>query len=293
MGKSISSIDKGEINMRGKTIRQFLMDGVAEGRWVCELSNWTGKAYKIPRTYVNACRDRDDLNNTGVYFWFGNNDNTDSKQVYIGEAENIINRIKQHVAEKDFWTECIVFISKDNNLNKAHIKYLENHLYLLAQNSKRYEILNLNIPSESSISEMDQAEMDEFIDNMRLILSVLGHKVLEPSVEKIQGRNESVFLLQDRSGIIASGKPTSDGFAVLEGSTIARSVASSLSQSILNKRQQLIDKSIVDQNFTFTQDWSFSSASLAAAIVVGYSINGRVAWKNKKGVSLKEIETKA
>lgn len=224
---------------------------------------------------------------------FGNDDNTDSKQIYIGEAENIINRIKQHVAEKDFWTECIVFISKDNNLNKAHIKYLENHLYLLAQNSKRYEILNLNIPSESSISEMDQAEMDEFIDNMRLILSVLGHKVLEPSVERIQGRNEPVFLLQDRSGTIASGKPTSDGFAVLKGSTIARSVASSLSQSILNKRQQLIDKSIVDQNFTFTQDWSFSSASLAAAIVVGYSINGRIAWKNKKGVSLKEIETRA
>lgn len=287
-----STDDKGEIIMRGKTIRQFLMDGVAEGRWVCELSNWTGKAYKVPRTYVNACRDREDLGNTGVYFLFGNDDNTDNKQVYIGEAENIINRIKQHVAEKDFWTECVVFISKDNNLNKAHIKYLENHLFLLAQNNKRYEILNLNIPPESSISEMDQAEMDEFIDNMRLILSVLGHKVLEPTVGSIQGRSEPVFFLQDRSGIIASGKPTSDGFAVLKGSTIAHSVASSLSQSMLNKRQQLIDKSIVDQNFTFTQDWSFSSASLAAAIVMGYSINGRTAWKNKKGISLKETEIK-
>jgi hypothetical protein len=278
--------------MRGKTIRQFLIDGVAEGRWVSELSNWTGKAYKIPRTYVNACGDREDLSNTGVYFLFGNDDNTDSKQVYIGEAENIINRIKQHVAEKDFWTECVVFISKDNNLNKAHIKYLENHLYLLAKKSKRYEILNLNVPSESSISEMDQAEMEEFIDNMRLILSVLGHKVLEPSVGTSQWKSELVFLLQDRSGIKAFGKPTSDGFAVLKGSTIAQSVASSLSQSILNKRQQLLDKSIVDQNFTFTQDWSFSSSSLAAAIVVGYSINGRIAWKSKKGISLKETETK-
>ena len=97
--------------MRGKTIRQFLIDGQADGRWVSELSNWTGKAYKIPRTYINQCTDRDDLSNTGVYFLFGRNDETDEEQVYIGEAENIFNRLKQHLSEKDFWTECIVFIS--------------------------------------------------------------------------------------------------------------------------------------------------------------------------------------
>lgn len=100
--------------MRGKTIRQFLIDGQADGRWASELSNWTGKAYKIPRTYINQCTDRDDLSNTGVYFLFGRNDETDEEQVYIGEAENIFNRLKQHLSEKDFWTECIVFISKDN-----------------------------------------------------------------------------------------------------------------------------------------------------------------------------------
>ena len=76
--------------MRGKTIRQFLIDGKADGRWATELSNWTGKAYKIPRTYVNQCTDRDDLSNTGVYFLFGHNDETDEKQVYIGEAVRII-----------------------------------------------------------------------------------------------------------------------------------------------------------------------------------------------------------
>lgn len=96
--------------MRGKTIRQFLIDGQADGRWATELSNWTGKAYKIPRTYVNQCTDRDDLGNTGVYFLFGRNDETDEEQVYIGETENIFIRLKQHLSEKDFWTECIVFI---------------------------------------------------------------------------------------------------------------------------------------------------------------------------------------
>lgn len=276
--------------MRGKTIRQFLIDGQADGRWASELSNWTGKAYKIPRTHINQCTDRDDLSNTGVYFLFGRNDETDDEQVYIGEAENIFNRLKQHLSEKDFWTECIVFISKDNNLNKAHIKYLENHLYILAKESKRYEILNSNVPTEASISEMDRAEMEEFIDNMRLILGVLGHKILEPSIKKKNDEKEILYILQDRSGIKASGKPISEGFAVLKGSKVANNVATSLSKSVISKRQLLFDKGIVDENFTFTQDWAFTSPSLAAAIVVGYSINGRNAWKNKKGVSLKEIE---
>lgn len=276
--------------MRGKTIRQFLIDGQANGRWITELSNWTGKAYKIPRTYVNQCRDRDDLNNTGVYFLFGRDDETDAEQVYIGEAENIFSRLKQHISEKDFWTECIVFISKDNNLNKAHIKYLEHHLYIMAKESKIYELINNIVPTESSISEMDRAEMDEFIDNMCLILGVLGHKMLEPSVSNGKDRKNSLFTLQDRSGVKATGRPISEGFAVLKGSKIAAEVASSLSKSVVDKRQSLIDKGVVDENFTFTEDWSFSSPSLAAAIIVGYSINGRLAWKDKRGMALKDVE---
>lgn len=271
--------------MRGKVIRQFLIDGQADGRWMSELSNWTGKAYKIPRTYINQCVDRNDLNNTGIYFLFGRNDETDAEQVYIGEAENILNRLKQHLSEKDFWTECVVFISKDNNLNKAHVKYLENHLFILAKKSKRYEIVNSNVPTKSSISEMDCAEMDEFIDNMRLLLSVLGHKFLEPSLIEKNDDNGAVLILQN-----AKGQLVSEGFAVLKGSKIAKDVQTSLSKATVNKRQLLLDRGIIDENFIFTQDWTFTSPSLAAAIVVGYSINGRTAWKNKKGVLLKDME---
>lgn len=276
--------------MRRKVIRQFLIDGQADGRWVAELSNWTGKAYKIPRTYVNQCTDRDDLSNTGVYFLFGRNYETDEEQVYIGEAENIYNRLKQHLSEKDFWTESIVFISKDNNLNKAHIKYLENHLYNLAKDSKRYEVINNYVPTEASISEMDRAEMDEFMDNMCLILGVLGHKILEPSVKGISDEKEIFYILRESLGVSASGKQSSEGFVVLKGSKIADNVLSSLREAQVNERRRLFDKGIIDENFTFTQDWEFTSPSLAGAIVVGYSINGRKEWKNKEGISLKEIE---
>ena len=262
---------------------------MADGRWVSELSNWTGKAYKIPRTYVSLCEDREDLNHTGVYFLFGVDDDTEEQQVYIGEAENILTRMRQHVAGKDFWQECVAFISKDNNLNKAHIKYLENHLYLLARESKRYELLNAVAPTAASISEMDQAEMDEFIDNMRLILSVLGHKVLEPTTGHSREKGQ-LFFLKARSGAMAAGKPSSEGFSVMKDSVIAKNTAVSIPRAAMKKRRQLMDKGVIDPEFRFTQDWPFSSPSLAAAVVAGYSVNGQTAWKNKDGVSLKNTE---
>lgn len=147
----------------GKTIKIFLIDCDPNGRMSCELSNWTGKAYKIPRIKVKSCTDRDDLNSTGVYLLFGKDD--DGKNlVYIGEAETILKRLNQHLNQKDFWNETVVFISKDENLNKAHIKYLENRLYDIAKNANRYRVENYNTPTLSSISEPDQAEMEEFLE---------------------------------------------------------------------------------------------------------------------------------
>jgi len=105
----------------GKTIKIFLIDGDPNGRMTCELSNWTGKAYKIPRIKIKDCSDREDLKNTGIYLLFGR-DNENNDQVYIGEAESVLKRLNQHLTQKDFWYEAIVFINKDENLNKAHIK---------------------------------------------------------------------------------------------------------------------------------------------------------------------------
>jgi len=85
-------------------------------------------------------------------------------QVYIGEAESILKRLNQQLISKDFWNEAIVFISKDENLNKAHIKYLENRLHDIAKSTSRYKIDNSLIPTQSSISESDRAELEEFID---------------------------------------------------------------------------------------------------------------------------------
>lgn len=62
---------------------------------------------------------------------------------YIGEAEVIRDRLKQHKA-KDFWNAVVIFVSKDENLTKAHIRYLESRLLLEAKKVGRYRLENAN-----------------------------------------------------------------------------------------------------------------------------------------------------
>lgn len=274
----------------GKSIRLFLIEGIADGRWMCELSNWTGKAYKIPRNCVKESSDREELKNTGIYFLFGKSDETDTYRVYIGEAENIYERLLTHLKEKDFWHECVVFISKDNNLNKAHVKYLENRMYTIAKEAGRYQLENSNIPTQSSLSEADRAEMEEFINNAKLLLSAVGHKVLEATAISSKTNNDLEIFVFEGKDYKATGTTTADGFVVFKNSILSKKANSSLTKSLLDKRNKLISENIIDSAFTFTKDYIFSSPSTAASIISGNSTNGKTAWRNSQGMTLKDYE---
>ena len=274
----------------GKTIKIFLIDGDPNGRMSCELSNWTGKAYKIPRIKIKDCSDRSDLNTTGVYLLFGKNEEGNDL-VYIGEAENVLVRLNQHLSSKDFWKETIVFISKDENLNKAHIKYLENRLHDLGTKTNRYVIENGCIPTLSSISESDRAEMEEFIENIKLMVNTLGHKVFEDKRELSTSRKDKELLyIKSSRGCDAIAEQTSEGFLVLQGSKIADSVTPSISKSIKDVRLDLINKNII-VDYEFKEDYIFSSPSYAATIVMGRSANGLTEWKTIDGRILKSLES--
>lgn len=274
----------------GKSIRLFLIEGIADGRWMCELSNWTGKAYKIPRNCVKESSDREELKNTGIYFLFGKSDETDTYRVYIGETENIYERLLTHLKEKDFWHECVVFISKDNNLNKAHVKYLENRMYTIAKEAGRYQLENSNIPTQSSLSEADRAEMEEFINNAKLLLSAVGHKVLEATAIPSKTNNDPEIFVFEGKDYKATGTTTADGFVVFKNSILSKKANSSLTKSLLDKRNKLISENIIDSAFTFTKDYIFSSPSTAASIISGNSTNGKTAWRNSQGMTLKDYE---
>ena len=272
----------------GKTISLFLIEGDPNKRWVCELSNWNGKAYKLPRIEVKNCFDRSDLSACGVYFLFGKRDTDGKGMAYIGEAENVFERLKQHDSPngKDFWNECVVFISKDNRLNKAHIKYLEHRCYLLAKQADRYILENTNEPADASLTEPEQAEMEEFLYNIRLIINALGHKILESVVDNRQenelGITAQYRYIQAARGAEATGIQTSEGFVVLKGSKIASSETNSCPKQIISLRNQLKIDGIIDCNWTFTEDKVFSSLSTAAGVVMGRSANGLTEWRTKE-----------
>jgi hypothetical protein len=278
----------------GKTIKIFLIDGDPNGRMSCELSNWSGKAYKIPRIKVKDCSDREDLTtSTGVYLLFGKDD--DGKdQVYIGEAETILKRLNQQLTSKDFWNETIVFISKDDNLNKAHVKYLENRLHEIAKSANRYKVDNSIVPTQSSISESDRAEMEEFIEYIKLLVNTLGHKVFEEKREFKPKQKQATFFIKAARGADGQGEPTSDGFVVFKGSKAASTIVNSMTSNFITYRQKLIDEGVlVDKGdfFEFTDDYIFSSPSTAAVMVMGRNANGLTEWKSKDGKTLKDFET--
>lgn len=279
----------------GKTIELFLVNGTADSLIIAELSNWNGKAIKIPRIEVSSCY-RDDITQAGVYFLFCKEDDG-SDSVYIGEAENIKERLVQHLrdyqSEKEtyYWSTAVVFIGRD--LNKALIRYLENRFVEIARASKRYLVLTKNTYRNTVMKESQVAVMEEFVDNVKILINALGYKVLEPFAQ-MDASTTSVDdeLLYITSGSVnATGKVTAEGFVVFAGATVNEKMAlKSLSPGMLKQRQKLFDSSKV-KNLITTEDILFSSSSAAADFILGYSVSGPRTWKTKDGKSLKEIES--
>lgn len=287
---------------RGKSLKIFLMDGVPSGRWMCELSNWTGKAYKIPRTHYKQCLTRSELRTPSIYFLFGHDAGSGNPVVYIGETEDAIKRLGEHIqdAKKDYWTEAIVFINKDDHLNKAHIKYLESRFYEISNEVDRYIVMNSQPPKRSNISEAEEAEMEEFIENSRVIVSALGHKVFE-MLSPLKKENLEVnkcdedikyLYINSKNGVSAKGFQNSDGFVVCKDSIIRESISEkSIGKNIIKLRQQYkADGTIL--NNVFTKDVLFTSSSAGSDFILGNSTSGPLTWKNSDGITLKELNEK-
>lgn len=273
--------------MYQKTIKLFLEDGDPNERITCELSNWDGIAYKIPKTMLKASKNLEYIKNTGIYLLFGEKE--ELPYVYVGEGENLYNRLVQHLNDdKDFWNECVIFTRKDNSLNKAHVKHIENKLYLESKKSARYEVENGTTPTESTLSKFEVAEMKEIIDNIKMLTNALGYKVfICERAKKIENKNILFFKTKNFE---AKGVIKNEGFMVLKGSKVSKAVsAKSLGKGYRALRERLEKEKIIDENYEFTTDYLFTSPSAASDVVSGYSTSGPIVWKNKEGKMLKEL----
>ena len=290
--------EKRDTMARGKNIQLYLMDGDVNGRIKCTLANWTGLAFKIPRTDLDLCKDRPELKQTGVYLLFGKDEN-DKSVIYIGQAgvrkngEGILNRLVEHNRnpKKDYWTEAIALTTSNDSLGPTEISYLEHQFYQLAVKAKRYDVKNDNDPTPGNISEEKESELDEFIEYAKVIVGTLGHKVFVPLLaDNNDGENttsESIILYCTRNGINSIGVRTSDGFVVKKGSIISQKITKSCPDYVLKKRTQ--HKNIIDANNMLTEDILFNTPSGASSFACGASTNGNIEWKTSEGITLKSL----
>lgn len=280
--------------MPSATIKIFLTHGDPKRLRTAELSNWTGKAVAGPRSEFDSVLARDESQNSGIYFLTGIDPETGKSAVYIGEAESIRDRVKGHF-DKDFWNHIVFFTSKDENLTKAHIRYLEGRLIEQAKQAGRAQVKNSQ-GSGSRLPESDREDMEIFLEKIHQLLPVLGVEVLVPTTIKAAGATELESLSCEIKGLKATGHLTPNGIVVLAGSQAVLNERPSSQKYpwALNMRQKLKDDgalTVKTNHLMFVQDVEFSSPSAAAAVIHGGHANGLIAWKNKDGKTLKELES--
>jgi hypothetical protein len=164
----------------GRTIRIYLQDGTMSGIRHAEIVNWTGQGISVPRTHVKALAHWSEATRPGIYFLLGINKASHHPAVYIGEGENVFDRLSSHLLGRDFWNEAVFFSNKDENLTKAHVKYLESRLVRMAKAAARYSVENLNDPPATGLPRGDRDSMEEFIGYLTVIVATFGHHFLEP-----------------------------------------------------------------------------------------------------------------
>jgi hypothetical protein len=282
--------------MVSATIKLFLPRGDAKSLRTAEISNWTGKAVAAPRTELDELLARDELEKAGVYILIGSDPLTNAPRAYIGEAEIIRDRLKQHKT-KEFWVSAIIFVSKDENLTKAHVRYLESRLLAEAAEVNRFT-LEQNQSAGSRLPESDREDMEVFLGRIRQLLPVLGSDILAPVAQPTATPQPGGVLFCRIKGAEARGQRTANGFVVYRDSSAVleqRPSAESYPYVVSQRNQLIADGSLIEKGklLVFTRDTEFSSPSAAAAVVHGGSANGLIAWKTQDGKSLKQLDEQA
>lgn len=276
----------------GKTLKLFLIDGEVGGRVKGSLANWTGVAYKIPRIDVDKCKDIPMLNQSGVYFLFGR-DEEDNDLVYIGQAgsrkngQGLLLRVQEPHSTIDDWSEVIMFTTSNNTFGPTEISYLENKFCNLAIKSGRYIVQNSNDPNLGNVTEETEAELEEFIDYARIVMGSLGHKVFEADA-KVDAKDNQPMMYLEYKKLKATGKRVKDGFVVFKGSRISDTLTTACPGSVKKARKKYAK--LIGDDFVLKGNVRLSSPSLAAGFVGGASLSGNVLWKDKNGISLKDVE---
>ena len=285
---------------KGRTLKVFLVDGTPTGLLTAEIMNWTGHVITGPRSRLTELIQRPEAQRTAVYFLVGPDQGIGVRtQVYIGETDDAARRLAQHnkpedKGGKDFWERVCVVTSKDANLTKGHIKYLESRLISLVKQAGRSDLLNGTDPEYRGLPEADRSDMEFFLELIHTLLPVLGFDFLRlrPKVVEASAVERGLAAFPAASptfigdvkkyGITAKGQEIDGEFVVFKGST-TRLTWEGVEVSYTKVFNDLVKRGVLRPTADgrlneFTEDYAFSSPSAAAAVVAGRPANGRSHW---------------
>jgi len=278
--------------MRGKTIQIFLTDGSPRGIKVADITSITELATFIPRNKINEATIRPEVSNPGIYFLFGEGEDTAKPKVYIGQSRNCIDRIKSHDQKKDFWNYVVIVTSKTKNFTTTHVEYLEGLAILKAIEANRYKIENGTNPKKIQVPESLEADLLDNFDTIKILLSTLGFPLFD-NIRKTTIEKDILVCRGKEAN--AEGEYLDDGFVVFKGSIANKELAPACNSTIRNLRDKLISSKILVERgnvFIFQEDYLFKSPSSAATQVLARHANGWNEWKDITGKTLDEIVRK-
>ena len=271
----------------GKTVTTYLIDGDPKGTQYSFISNKICQMFVIPRSNLAYLNEQEKLHKPAFYILIGEDEAT-KPQAYIGETENFKERVKAHDSKKAFWQKALIFVSKDADMTKVDVQYLEHKAIAEAKKANTFILSdNKQIPKAPNLPEHQQDSMDEFFEDVKFLASFIGCNVFEIS----QPKAEHLFYTKGR-GCNAKGFYSSDGFTVLKGSVISQTMVPSFNWK--EKREKMIKDYTVNENgvLVLTSDKTFSSPSTAADFCIGSSNNGWLVWKDKDGNTLDSVYRK-
>lgn len=282
--------ETGQSSSVGRSVRLFLADGGPHGLIVAEIGNWTGKVVAGPRSRIAELLRRPEASRTGIYVQIGQDPDRPGELLgYIGEADDVAARMRHHLRSdsKDFFDRVAFVVGSDDALTKAHARYLESRLIRMTKTAGSVNLINDTAPDFNRLPEADRADMETFIEQLRIVLPLIGFDLFRPrhpvvSSPIVSGAGDAPVFAFSTSGASARARETADGFVVLAGSTARAETSATFQAGYKTLRDHLVaDGSLVvsGEEMTFASDVIFASPSAAAAIVAGRSASGPIEWK--------------
>ncbi|TWT62856.1 GIY-YIG nuclease family protein [Rubinisphaera italica] len=279
-----------DFQQRPYSIRIFVPDGDPDGLRMVEKSNWTGIGVVFKRTGYKQVVGRPEFDRTGIYVLVGFSEDSALPTINIGEGDSVKERLNKHYSNKDFWEWCVFFVTKDSSLNKAHVKHLESRLLELAKAAKQCKFDNTGSSLQPTLSEAERADTESFLLDMLSIFPLLGLSVFEKTETKKEPHD---FFYIESKKVKASGYEDPKGFVVRSGSQLVKEEQATIHNYMSTQRKDLLEQGVVQEmgeHYIFKQDQVFGSPSTAAGVILGRTANGRIEWKTKDGVTLKQMQ---